>query len=209
MGRCVSNTSSLIELQVSTAAWDTFDEVGAESMNQPTRKFLFEAANDQVDDGGFMVELEQDQALYRTRADGTGALVWGSSFALAELLHRQGVPVEMKQGQPVQSAPLSSFTRILELGAGLGLVSIALTKSTATPSGVANRVEIVATDGVEEVLEKLQSNAKANLTPEDMGRFQPMLLEWGGEVRPSPCGFLALFRCSSTLSWHAFRSVTD
>lgn len=151
--------------KVGTAAWDSYDEVGGQGLGEKTRRYRFEGAGG----SGFVVAVDQDQTFYRTRSDGTGALVWGSSFAMAEFVHREGVPVTVKAGAPVNTMPVEGL-RVVELGAGLGLVSIALAKRGAL---------VTATDGQPDVLAKLQANAKKNLNAEELARLDTQLLLWG------------------------------
>ena len=86
-----------------------YGEVGVEP-SQASRAFLFEEL-------GASVTLRQAPSRYVASSDGTGFVSWGGAFALAELLQRGGVAT-------VPDADDLKGARVLELGSGLGLVSI-------------------------------------------------------------------------------------
>jgi 2-polyprenyl-3-methyl-5-hydroxy-6-metoxy-1,4-benzoquinol methylase len=147
--------------KVSSAPWDSSNEIGLDTTKQ-VRTFRFDAAE-------FVVDLFQDPVRYVASVDGTGSVVWSSSFVLAELLTRGAVP-----GIPVNLEGRS----VIELGAGLGLCSIVCAKLGAS--------KILATDGSEGVVELLARNAQVNLPLEPS--FKAMRLQWGDLEATAPLG---------------------
>eukprot|EP00439_Symbiodinium_sp_Y106_P083589 s855_g23.t2 len=81
-------------------------------------------------------------------------------------------------------------SRVLELGAGIGLAAI-----TATLAGA----KVVATDGSSEAVQLMQRNIEANLDSEQAARIRPVRLDWttivqGADVDPTPVRKLAVQR---------------
>jgi hypothetical protein len=145
----------------SKAPWESNEEIGLNTQSRE-RAFRFK---------DFTLQIEQDTAGYVASADGTGRVVWGSSYCISEILSRQPRSV-LPWLDPIDagSLPLEG-ARVLELGAGLGLCSIAACKLGAR--------EVFATDGAQGVLELIERNAQANLSPVERAALSVHCLKWG------------------------------
>ena len=147
---------------VYTPAFVKSSEVGFDSM-QVKRPFAFD--NPAVG----TLQITQDPKNYVAVGDGTGMVTWGSAFCLSDLLQRGESAAAAIPGFPESLAG----ARVVELGAGLGLLSLVATKLGAS--------RVVATDGSTNVLDLLRNNAKSNLTPEELGRLEVRQLRWVAE----------------------------
>jgi len=150
----------------SKAPWESNEEIGFNSQSRE-RAFRFK---------DFTLNIEQDPGGYVTSADGTGRVAWGSSYCLSEYLSRnyQSVITHFPADDDGASTqqPLQGL-RVVELGAGLGMCSIACCKLGAQ--------EVVATDGSQGTLELLERNANANLSPSERAVLSVQRLEWSTE----------------------------
>ena len=98
-----------------------------------------------------------------------GAQTWGSACLLAEML------VEDTGTFGLRISPCVPHLRVLELGAGTGLVSVTLGKLLGSDASV------IATDFHPSVLANLQSNVAANFTSADTASPSPVsahFLDW-------------------------------
>ena len=169
-------------------------EVGV-STTDSERSFLFEGGPQ----GDLTITLAQDPGLYVSSLDGTGAVAWGSSYVLADLLQRQGVPLAVAGGQLEKTKPLEGC-RVLELGAGTGLVSMVCSRLGA---------EVAATDGSDKVLGLLSKNAAANRRGEEDKEMTVRRLEWGTTVdwvesfQPEVVVLADVFYSANSGSWPA------
>jgi predicted nicotinamide N-methyase len=129
--------SSLLAICAGTSAAGTF-----------TRLLTFSS------DAGDIAVTLTDAPLENQHFESVGAQTWGGACVLADLIVEQpaifGLVPELLKGGRV---------RVLELGAGTGLVSLTLSKLLES-MGV--EAEIVATDFYPAVLANLQSNIAAN-----------------------------------------------
>ena len=109
---------------------------------------------------------------------GTGVALWEASFVLAEWLSRNPDPKKavraLRRGNP--SAPAQRrkprFSKVVELGAGLGLPSLLVASSGMVEEGGS----VLCTDWDDAVLQLLRENARRNRVQDvvDVSR-----LEWG------------------------------
>ncbi|KAJ3566579.1 hypothetical protein NP233_g6911 [Leucocoprinus birnbaumii] len=110
-----------------------------------------------------------------------GAQTWGGACVLSEMLVEDPRMFGLSTNQ-LNNQDMSAF-RVLELGAGTGLVSLTVAKLLDRIGlGISRRFEIVATDYYPSVLTNLQSNAQANIST-DTGSPVSVLthpLDWSG-----------------------------
>lgn len=114
-----------------------------------------------------------------TDYDDVGLESWGASILLSELMTAQPARFGLAQ------ASLGSSPRIIELGAGTGLISVVL--STLLPRVGVTTPTVVATDYHPVVLANLQANIAANFLPD--GSVVPIktsLLDWSAPVLEPP-----------------------
>ena len=123
---------------------------GTASAGTITRTFRFHGSVESVE-----VQLT-DVPLENQDYGSVGAQTWGSACLLAEML------VEDPSAFGLRVSPSVPHLRVLELGAGTGLVSVALGKLLGT------RASVVATDFHPSVLANLQRNVAANFASADM-----------------------------------------
>ncbi|KAJ9646232.1 uncharacterized protein PV06_02052 [Exophiala oligosperma] len=103
-----------------------------------------------------------------------GLQTWGASIVLSDLLCRSPCRFDLTQ------ASLPSAPRIIELGAGTGLVSLTLAK--LLPALGIENFTIVATDYHQTVLSNLRANIASNFKVELPGHqadIQTCTLDWG------------------------------
>ena len=144
-----------------SAPWESNEEIGFDSLAKQ-RAFAFD--NNEVT---FTIKIQQDPGGYVAVGDGTGKVTWGSAFVLADLLQRSE-----QVSSFVPEFPDNLQTRsVVELGAGLGLCSIVCSKVGAK--------SVVSTDGSESILQLLQRNADANLSPREQSTLETRQLKWG------------------------------
>ncbi|KAI9441693.1 hypothetical protein H4582DRAFT_1404606 [Lactarius indigo] len=136
---------------------------GAASAGTRTRTYAF--------DGGVRVQLT-DVALRNDDFGSVGAQTWGSACVLAEMI------VE----EPARFG-LDGAVRILELGAGTGLVSLTIGKILESRG----RAEIVASDFHPLALENLRRNIENNDCPDSCGLplVSAHFLDWQEAADPA------------------------
>jgi len=127
-----------------------------------TRTFSFSIYADEGEEGkgaSDTVEVElNDAPLLSEDHTSVGLQSWGSSIMFAE---RMCAEPETYFGSGFDEKSL----RILELGAGTGMLSIAAAKLLSRSSFLYPEVEIVATDYHAEVLSNLHTNVRTNFPP--------------------------------------------
>ena len=143
-----------------SAPWESNEEIGFDSLAKQ-RAFTF----DNNDVG--TIKIQQDPGGYVAVGDGTGKVTWGSAFVLADLLQRSEQVSLVVPGFPGNLQTRS----VVELGAGLGLCSIVCCKVGAK--------SVLSTDGSESILQLLQRNADANLSPREHSTLETRQLKWG------------------------------
>ncbi|TLS31574.1 hypothetical protein PpBr36_02745 [Pyricularia pennisetigena] len=109
---------------------------------------------------------------------GVGLQSWGASIIFSELVCKDPARLGLTRAAP---RSCSSPTRVVELGAGTGLVSLVLAQLLPRV-GVAN-AEIVATDYHPDVLDNLRANIAAN---EQACGVQVAPLDWSDPVLAPP-----------------------
>ncbi|KAI0370450.1 hypothetical protein BV20DRAFT_298194 [Pilatotrama ljubarskyi] len=147
---------------------------GEEEEEDITRTFTFPAAR--ARSGAVHVELN-DAPLLSDDHTSVGLQSWGSSILLAERMCLD--PAAFGLVPPAQSR-----LRILELGAGTGLLSIAAAKLLA--SDPARSPEIIATDYHPSVLANLRSNVERNLSTSKSPAVDVLPLDWQNPVCEGP-----------------------
>lgn len=136
------------------------------------REFCFAQDGDEGD----KIEVRLTDGTPATGTDHTdvGLQSWGASIVVSDLMcaspERFGLTVEKLGREP----------RIVELGAGTGLVGITMAK--LLPRLGVEGATVVATDYHPAVLENLRSNVIANFTESDDVPVETCLLDWS-----SPC----------------------
>ncbi|CAE7206308.1 mettl21a [Symbiodinium necroappetens] len=108
-------------------------------------------------------------------------VLWESGYLMMRWLEHKAMTSGVFRG-----------SRVLELGAGIGLAAI-----TATLAGA----KVVATDGSSEAVQLMQRNIAANLDNEQAARIRPLHLDWttivqGADMDPQPVKKLAMQRLS-------------
>ncbi|KIJ59379.1 hypothetical protein HYDPIDRAFT_162493 [Hydnomerulius pinastri MD-312] len=95
-----------------------------------------------------------------------GAQTWGGACVLSEMIVENPDRFGLGSGSPAKDAPVPERSfRVLELGAGTGLVGLTAAKLLqALPAWKNRRVTVVATDFHPSVLENLQSNTELNFS---------------------------------------------
>lgn len=178
----ISTTASLLATCAGTASAGTI-----------TRTFVFEICPDEQTCASHapsvMIELTDipfDNGDYRS----VGARTWGGACLMADMIAENpasfGVP---DLSSPSSEQPLSF--RCIELGAGTGLVSLAIGKllehrssaqlSLSRRTGLTDlptKVEIVATDYYPAVLENLQKNVHTNFANDTPIQICSQRLDW-------------------------------
>ncbi|KAJ6480022.1 putative methyltransferase-domain-containing protein [Mycena vitilis] len=96
-----------------------------------------------------------------------GAQTWGGACVLAEIIAAQPANFELIAGRPTR-------LRVLELGAGTGLVGLALAKSAES---LDTDVSVLCTDFYPSVLENLATNIVANF-PDPDRCISSHILDW-------------------------------
>ncbi|KAJ4478262.1 hypothetical protein J3R30DRAFT_3670320, partial [Lentinula aciculospora] len=174
-----ADSSDLAEIQNDAAALLAIC-AGTASAGTVQREFVF-------DNGRIEIALN-DLPLSTNASDGdyfgsVGAQTWGGACVLAEEIADN--PVEFFPG--FSEADISERTfRVLELGAGTGLVSLGAAKVAMLHSSH-RKVDIIATDYYPSVLDNLKSNIKTNF--------------------PDPSSSLTI--SSHFLDWSSFSSTSD
>ncbi|KAF5127407.1 Protein-lysine N-methyltransferase EFM2 [Metarhizium anisopliae] len=142
-----------------------------------TREFIFSFKND----GLASINVELYDTPMQTGEDHTdvGLQTWGASIALSEKISKE--PEFFR----FTNVNLSSTSRIVELGAGTGLVSLFL--SRLIPHITEARPAIIATDYHPTVLSNLEANINSHMskTPE-AAPIQACHLDWSAPSRVAP-----------------------
>ncbi|OLN87611.1 Protein-lysine N-methyltransferase EFM2-like protein 2 [Colletotrichum chlorophyti] len=110
--------------------------------------------------------------------DDVGLQSWGASIVLSRMMCES--PGRFGLTQPA----LGSSPRILELGAGTGLVSLML--GNMLPHLGATDAAIVATDYHPAVLANLQANIAINFPPSESSRIRTTTLDWSAPTMDPP-----------------------
>jgi len=163
---------------------------GTASAGTLSRTFVFEICPARRDEqtcasraSSVVVELTDillDNSDYRS----VGAQTWGGACLMADMIAENpasfGVP---DMSSPNSERPLSF--RCIELGAGTGLVSLAIGKllehrylPLSGSTGPTGKVEIVATDYYPAVLENLQKNVHNNFANDTPIQIRSQRLDW-------------------------------
>ncbi|KAJ3576105.1 hypothetical protein NP233_g658 [Leucocoprinus birnbaumii] len=134
-----------------------------------TRTFEFPLASDAGDEGneeGRMIRVElNDAPLSSQDHTSVGLQSWASSILLSEKMAASPSAFLLPQASPTQR---NDALRILEMGAGTGLLSIVAAKILAE---VKPEPIIVATDYHPDVLENLKRNVHTNFPPTHSSSF--------------------------------------
>ncbi|TCD71651.1 hypothetical protein EIP91_007398 [Steccherinum ochraceum] len=139
-----------------------------------------------VEDKSFEVQLVQDKTALRSRKGDTGSVLWRASVELAQFLLEQHFSA--KQDALLNSAMLED-AHILELGAGTGLLAIALTRLVR---------HYTVTD-MEELLPLIRKNLRLNLAGWDASsspRPHGTQTEIRHDVKAEALDWLTLQKCS-------------
>lgn len=117
-------------------------------------------------EGGDKIVVELRDESYDHDHKSVGLQTWGSAFVLAERVCAEpgrylGFDSQMRRGE---AAGVGRTIRILELGAGTGLLSLVVAKLQLVPwvRDLGVHLEVVATDYHQEVLENLRENVVHN-----------------------------------------------
>ncbi|KAJ7727925.1 S-adenosyl-L-methionine-dependent methyltransferase [Mycena metata] len=130
-----------------------------------TRTFSFSSKS-----GTIQIELN-DAPLSTADHTSVGLQSWGSAIVLAERLCASPASFNLLDAQPL---------RVLELGAGTGLLSIAVAKLLRHPA-----TTVVATDYHPAILANLAANLRTNF-PGDGARVSALELDWAAPARDAP-----------------------
>nr|VWP00459.1 Laccase-2 (EC (Benzenediol:oxygen oxidoreductase 2) (Diphenol oxidase 2) (Urishiol oxidase 2) [Ganoderma boninense] len=143
---------------------------GEDEEEAVTRTFTFPTSPRSSGVGAIHVELN-DAALLTDDHTSVGLQSWGSAIRLAERMCLDPGAFGLASGQ-----------RILELGAGTGLLSIAAAKLLAHPSSAG--AQVVATDYHPHVLDNLQANVSTNFpsSPSPHSFVEVLPLDWQNPV---------------------------
>ncbi|KAJ7098329.1 S-adenosyl-L-methionine-dependent methyltransferase [Mycena epipterygia] len=117
-----------------------------------------------------LIELN-DAPLSNSDHTSVGLQSWGSAIVLAERLCADPASFDLSDAQPL---------RVLELGAGTGLLSIAVAKLLPSTT-------VVATDYHPAILANLAANLRTNFpSPHDQARVSALELDWARPVFRAP-----------------------
>ncbi|KPM34454.1 hypothetical protein AK830_g12114 [Neonectria ditissima] len=134
-----------------------------------------------------------------TDCDDVGLQSWGASIVFSELMCAQ--PSRFGFSQP----SLGTSPRILELGAGTGLVSLVL-GAMLPHLGVTN-LDMIATDYHPAVLSNLVANIAANATSDGPIPVQTAFLDWSAPVLESPLDIPADILVATDAVYHPEHAV--
>ena len=154
---CSDDESDARTALVDTAASLLSSFAGEDDEEAVTRIFTFPTCAGSSEGTTIHVELN-DAPLLSDDHTSVGLQSWGSSIRLAERICMDPGTFSLSRGQ-----------RILELGAGTGLLSIAAAKLLALPDpssgSTSARFTVVATDYHPHVLDNLHDNVSTNFPP--------------------------------------------
>lgn len=162
--RLLQKTASLLSICAGTA-----------SAGEIVRNFVFQTQDIEL----IRVDLK-DVPLDNQDYGSVGAQTWGGACVLAEMIvdkpHEFGLPSSATVGR----LPSGKTTRVVELGAGTGLVSLAAAKTIEKAAIPEGKVELVATDYYPSVLENLKANVGSNFpsTSSDALDISACFLDW-------------------------------
>ena len=142
-----------------------------------TRKFTFSPADSQAS----AITVELYDTPMQTGEDHTdvGLQTWGASIALSEKITKDAASFGFN------SSRITSGSRIVELGAGTGLVSLFL--SRLLPSIGGSRPTIIATDYHPTVLSNLEANIASHMAKnEESAPVQACHLDWTAPSDEAP-----------------------
>ncbi|PIL31260.1 hypothetical protein GSI_05958 [Ganoderma sinense ZZ0214-1] len=148
---------------------------GEDEEEAVTRTFTFPTTFGSSGVGAVHVELN-DAALLTDDHTSVGLQSWGSAIRLAERMCLDPSAFSLASGQ-----------RILELGAGTGLLSIAAAKLLAHPSSIG--AQVLATDYHPHVLDNLRDNVSTNFpssTSSPHSSVEVLPLDWQNPVFEGP-----------------------
>ena len=178
--RAVDQASCVLESFHCNAAKD---EQKGEELADYVREFSFDVAPLHSSEEGRQttigVKLNDGLAGQKSdEADDVGLQSWSAAIVFCQLMcadpERFGIS---KQN-------VSSYTRIIELGAGTGLVSLVLAR--LLPHFGADNATIIATDYHPAVLENLRANIDTNFPTSHPGAVEAALLDWSRPSRDPP-----------------------
>ncbi|KJA19261.1 hypothetical protein HYPSUDRAFT_143863 [Hypholoma sublateritium FD-334 SS-4] len=157
---------------------------GTSAAGVVTRTLIFPAAGAPVRIA--LTDAPLDNADYAS----VGAQTWGGACVMSEMIAEDPGAFGLGRTAPAGGAPL----RLLELGAGTGLVSLVL---AALASRATAPVEIVATDYYPSVLANLARNVRANYPSSPPPIITTVPLDWaafpGTPHAQRPCALQAPF----------------
>ncbi|KAK2612374.1 hypothetical protein QQS21_001638 [Conoideocrella luteorostrata] len=154
----------------------TEESAGDEELGM-TREFVFSLGHDQQS----KIQVELYDTPMQTGEDHTdvGLQTWGASIILSEMISKE--PENFR----LSKARLGSCSRIVELGAGTGLVSLFLSRLIPYLSQV--HPTIVATDYHPTVLSNLEANITSHLTKTPAAApIKACHLDWSTPSREAP-----------------------
>jgi SAM-dependent methyltransferase len=167
-----SNPDSLVDQAASLLALCC----GTSAAGVMTRNFVFSSEQTTVQVG--ITDIPLDNCDFSS----VGAQTWGGSCVLSELIVEQPRKFIPAYFHNSSSRPL----RILELGAGTGLVVLTVAKLVhQQPSLCLSEVDIVATDYYPSVLTNLQKNIASNLPMNQRPQVVTEFLDWSQFPRDS------------------------
>lgn len=142
-----------------------------------TREFQFALGNE----FGPKIKVQLNDTPMQTGEDHTdvGLQTWGASIAVSDKISKDPAAFRINRGK------LNSNSRIVELGAGTGLVSLFL--SRLVPHLTESWPTILATDYHPTVLSNLQANIATHMAEEhDSAPVQACHLDWSAPSREAP-----------------------
>ncbi|RMJ08440.1 hypothetical protein CDV36_011948 [Fusarium kuroshium] len=143
------------------------------------RNFSFDTHIPGQSKGKIKVQLNDQLAgTNDTDYQDVGLQSWGASIVFSEIMCASPTRFGL------QDIPSTSDTRIIELGAGTGLVSLALGK--LLPSLSVGDSKIIATDYHPAVLDNLQSNIALNYPKDDPSSISAFPLDWASPSQEHP-----------------------
>ena len=152
----IDDVAAMVAILAGTASAGTF-----------SRQFVFDCQKPPVPAGVSVTifDTSLDNADYAS----VGAQTWGGACVLSEWVCK-----EPKKFGLLSKKPL----RILELGAGTGLLSLTLAKLLSRHKGDNTEIEIVATDYYPAVLDNLRRNVKVNADSTFGSKVKVAFLDW-------------------------------
>ncbi|CAM1510206.1 Fc.00g005410.m01.CDS01 [Cosmosporella sp. VM-42] len=146
-----------------------------------TREFSFKVLNPKPDGKETSIEVRINDGLAGRNSadpDDVGLQSWGASIVLSNMLCNSPARFGL-----IQDA-MGSWPRIIELGAGTGLISLVV-GSLLPKIGVTNSM-VIATDYHPAVLTNLRSNIATNFPSQDPAPVETCLLDWSAPLLEPP-----------------------